>query len=265
MDLLSTLQISLCQAHSIHLTTKWHNVAYQDNINRLYLVESGSQWVRIANRKYIIKPGVFLFIPAGIIFDFGCDKQCMQHYIHFRTTLLSGIPAFNLLSYTYERNDLSEQNHRLALHTEMETLSLRPETANQMRLNGILMQLLADFIVDDNEPKNSIPQAKRFHPILTYIEAHLDQPVSVPELAERMHLNRAHFTRAFTQAFGISPARYILSRRISLSQQLLIEHPNDTLERIASLTGFLNAFHFSRSFTRITGKPPSVYRNQIRP
>ena len=147
----------------------------------------------------------------------------------------------------------------------MEALTRADNLSSSMMLHGILLQLLSAFIQDTTPETSALTHAGRFRPILSHIEAHLDRAIAVGDLARLIHLDRTHFTRSFTRTFGIGPARYALGRRIARAQQLLLDHPQDTLERIAQQTGFADAFHFSRAFCRMTGKPPSVYRKQMRP
>ena len=54
-----------------------------------------------------------------------------------------------------------------------------------------------------------------------YVEAHLEDNVSVDVLAAFAGLSPFHFARAFKESEGITPHRYLLWRRISRAQELL--------------------------------------------
>src|SRR3989344_43867 len=50
--------------------------------------------------------------------------------------------------------------------------------------------------------------------LTAFIDANLDRPLQVAELAAVVGLSRAHFTRAFQSAVGQTPHRFVLSRRL---------------------------------------------------
>jgi AraC-like DNA-binding protein len=77
-----------------------------------------------------------------------------------------------------------------------------------------------------------------------------------------MHLEPSYFTRLFTRSFGIPPVHYILQARIQQAQMLL-RQTNYTIENIGANLGFLDRFHFSRTFKNITGTSPGIYRNKL--
>lgn len=265
MELEETIRISFCHAMSVGLDASWGGRNYRDDQNRLYLASSGRGWVKVAGRKLVLEPGRTLLIPAGTVFDFGCTSPYRQHYIHFRASVLGGIPMFDLLPHRNAVDCSGMQAWRLAQHERMEAVCRDGTLAAKLECRGILLQLLAAFLTLADGDAGRLNDAGRFRSVLAYIEAHLDEAVPVPELADLAHLDRAHFTRSFTEAVGLPPGKYVTSRRIAFAQQLLRESPGATLERIARQTGFADAFHFSRVFRRVAGISPSEYRRQPRP
>ena len=92
-----------------------------------------------------------------------------------------------------------------------------------------------------------------------YIEAHLEQPLGLAELAEQAALSGYHFARMFTQSFGLPPHRYVLMRRLQRATELLASSPHE-LGDIALACGFASASHFSTRFRQHFGATPSQYR-----
>lgn len=87
--------------------------------------------------------------------------------------------------------------------------------------------------------------------------SHEEWPVA--RLAQVSGVSEAHFARAFRQAFGIPPHRYLLTRRIERAVTLLRDTELPVTE-IAFATGWASLGTFGRTFRDITGGSPSAVR-----
>lgn len=94
------------------------------------------------------------------------------------------------------------------------------------------------------------------------IDERLTGPVRVGELAEQVGLSRSHFSRAFSQRFGLAPQRYILDRRIAKARGLLVE-TDLPVSDIAMMCGFATPSHLSKAFKRAIGLTPTAYRRSL--
>ncbi|TDF86588.1 helix-turn-helix domain-containing protein [Pseudomonas sp. H9] len=97
-----------------------------------------------------------------------------------------------------------------------------------------------------------------------YIEAHLDQPLTLGELAALCNLSEYHFARMFRASFGLPPHQYLLARRLATARQLL-RFGELALGEIALRCGFASASHFSNRFRQALGATPGEYRAAFRP
>lgn len=91
--------------------------------------------------------------------------------------------------------------------------------------------------------------------------SHEDWPVA--RLAQLSHASAAHFARAFKEAFGLPPHRYLLTRRIERASTLL----RDTdlpITDIAFHTGWRSLGTFGRIFRDVTGEAPGALRQRVR-
>src|SRR5215212_5992694 len=87
--------------------------------------------------------------------------------------------------------------------------------------------------------------------------SHEEWPVE--RLASVSGVSAAHFARAFKQAFGAPPHRYLLSRRIERASALLRDTDLPIIE-IAFATGWNSLGTFGRTFRDITGESPRELR-----
>jgi AraC family transcriptional regulator len=91
------------------------------------------------------------------------------------------------------------------------------------------------------------------------VEARLDEPVSLAEIASSAGLTRMHFAAQFRAATGLRPHEYLLRRRIERAQEMLVG-TGMSLVDVALSVGFQTQSHFTSVFKRYTGQPPRAWR-----
>ena len=91
------------------------------------------------------------------------------------------------------------------------------------------------------------------------IDAASHEAWPVRRLARVSHVSAAHFARAFKDAFGVPPHRYLLTRRIERATALLRDTDMPILD-IALQTGWNSLGTFGRTFRDITGASPRELR-----
>jgi transcriptional regulator GlxA family with amidase domain len=99
--------------------------------------------------------------------------------------------------------------------------------------------------------------------LLEWLRAHLDQPLSVRQLAARASMSERTFARRFVADTGTTPQRWLIGQRILLAQQLL-EETDETVDAIADRTGFGNATALRHHFRSWRGTTPNAYRRLFR-
>lgn len=99
--------------------------------------------------------------------------------------------------------------------------------------------------------------------LLEWLRAHLDQPLTVRQLAARANMSERTFARRFVQDTGTTPQRWLTGQRILLAQQLL-EETGETVDAIADRAGFGNATALRHHFRIWRGTTPNAYRRLFR-
>jgi AraC-like DNA-binding protein len=87
-------------------------------------------------------------------------------------------------------------------------------------------------------------------------ECFLQNP-TMNEVARFGNMSSFHFFRSFKQAFGITPYKYLLHKRLEHSKILLSQKIPAT--EIAKLCGFADIFTYSKAFKKTYGIPPSKF------
>lgn len=92
--------------------------------------------------------------------------------------------------------------------------------------------------------------------------ANLDQDLEVESMAAHATMSKRNFTRRFKEVTGLSPARWVLGRRLDDARQLL-ETTNWSIERIAESCGFGSPVTFRQNFVAAYATTPTSYRNRF--
>lgn len=108
-------------------------------------------------------------------------------------------------------------------------------------------------------PHHETLPAYRLKRVLEFVETNLDRELTLAELAEVAGGSVFHFSRAFKNALGDPPYRYVLRQRIERAKQLL-SSTDLPLEAVASACGFQTVGRFSKTFARLVGDSPTRYR-----
>jgi AraC-like DNA-binding protein len=95
-------------------------------------------------------------------------------------------------------------------------------------------------------------------------DARYREPLEVADLARAAHMSPAHFSREFARAFGETPHRYLLTRRLERAAALL-RNTDRSVAEICFDVGLTSLGSFTTSFTRVYGQSPTAYRAAFPP
>lgn len=95
--------------------------------------------------------------------------------------------------------------------------------------------------------------------ILKYIDENLYTINSVTDLANIFHYNKDYIMRIFHRELKLTIIEYIQKRKVYLSLNLL-ENTNNSILKIAILSGFSSQEYYSEIFKKVIGVSPRIYR-----
>ena len=120
-----------------------------------------------------------------------------------------------------------------------------------------LVVLLSRAYNVESQPKSSVFNLAE---ALVFINKNYKNSISVKSLATLAHMSVRNFSRAFHQAYNISPINYIIQLRIQHAYELL-RITDISISEVAYLCGFQDSNYFARQFKRASGLTPKEYRN----
>src|SRR5207237_7373739 len=103
-------------------------------------------------------------------------------------------------------------------------------------------------------------QAKR---VEAHIDANLARKILIADLASLVGLSNGQFCRAFKCTFSMPAHVYLMHRRIEVAQGLMLR-TTTTLSEIALRCGMSDQAHFTRTFRRVVGETPCLWRRTRR-
>jgi transcriptional regulator GlxA family with amidase domain len=99
----------------------------------------------------------------------------------------------------------------------------------------------------------------RVSAVLITMEQHLEDGISIEDLAASVGLSRRQLERLFEDATGLSPARAFLKIRMDRARRLLLASKKPMID-VALDVGFCNASYFTKAFKHLYGQTPTQLR-----
>ena len=113
------------------------------------------------------------------------------------------------------------------------------------------MQVLLCRILEKTEAMR-MPEEDVWQSLVTYIDEHLEEGLSLGTLAQRCFYNPSYFSRMFKERFGTTLTDYVSERRLSLAERLNVETAL-TVTQIAERAGFGSTGALHRASLKLRG------------
>jgi AraC-like DNA-binding protein/ligand-binding sensor protein len=95
-----------------------------------------------------------------------------------------------------------------------------------------------------------------------YINEHLDEEISLSELARRVGSSKFYICKLFKRCMGLTFTEYRARCRVERAKKMLLE-PNRRVSEVAFDAGFQSLTHFNRIFRRFVGESPTDFREHL--
>ncbi len=107
----------------------------------------------------------------------------------------------------------------------------------------------------DLEPA-AVSNAKKF------IHSHSEEPVTLEQVLQHVHVSRFHFCRIFKKSTGVTFTEYMSRIHVAKAKNLLLD-PSLRISEIAFAAGFGSIPQFNNVFKSLVGMSPTEYRKQL--
>jgi AraC family transcriptional regulator len=152
----------------------------------------------------------------------------------------------------------------LGLMQRLTALAKQGDSAPQLLTDSVALIAATELVrLNASAPVKGALSADQVGRVKDYIEAHLGEDLSLEEIARALDFSVFHFARAFKNATGRSPYRYVIERRLARAKDMMIR-TELSLGEIALAAGFKSAAQFSRTFSDIEGQTARAFRRTAR-
>jgi AraC-like DNA-binding protein len=246
---------------NINFMAHWHK-----EIELIY-IRKGTLEINITDQNVIANEGDFIFCDSGEIhYSFASDVNNSVDFILFDPSILSLSYSKSLFtSPLVTKKDLKqygiEQHCRQLINTVIYELNHK-DAYYQNVIKSSIQQFW--FLLKRHLPRDSrnpvttnkhLSMLVQFQQLLSYIENHYQEKISLENAANRMHFSISYFSKTFKSLIGIPYVTYVNMIRIEHAINLL--QRSVTITDIALSCGFSSIRTFNRVFKQITGYTPS--------
>ena len=257
----------------------YHPLHWHEEIELLYQLNGRSD-IQIDGEKYQIQNKLLTVIDLRQVHSIHTySDTSMFICVHISKKLIEKyIPDIDLYRIYCIPDDIPDSQfpEYLSVCRQMEALLrlyITDKPAWQMESEGIILQVLAQLIrhfsrksAPDEIVLSSADRTSfnRIRDVITYVEEHFREPISLQDIAGHLGLGREYFCRFFKKNMGMSFLRYLNEVRISHVYRDL-EQTDAPIAEIAEKNGFLNQKLFNRTFREVYGCTPSAVRRKSKP
>lgn len=228
----------------------------------LGLVEEGQRTLCCKNREYSLHPDdILLFNPGN---SHGCTQSDGGTFAY----RAFNIPQDTMLALAEEITGSRAlpcfAQNVLQDDTLADCLSSLHELVLQRRSDfqkeELLFYLFSALLEHCGQPSaHSAPACpQEVEAVCAYIQQHYAEHLTLEQLCRCAGLSQSTLLRAFVQATGVTPYRYLETIRIQMARQLLGQGFSPA--EAALRTGFADQSHFTKTFSRFIGLTPGLYR-----
>ena len=136
------------------------------------------------------------------------------------------------------------------------------ELQNIILLQQIILNVLGKIPIEAFLPQKKPLLDPRIKEILKYINSHPGERHTVEGLSGKVKMSVNNFHRRFLLGTGVTPKQYLLKIRMEYAKKLFLEAEMN-IDEVASASGFLDRYHFSKTFKNYFLFSPAAFRKKF--
>lgn len=207
------------------------------------------------------KPGQMVILHPGELHDGRPDTDEGFHYrtLYLKTKLVQQVIGGNPLPYI--KGGISSDKHLHKILTPLLTDFERPLADLEYQDAVYDLATRLDEISDTPKSEKTI-NYRAARTALDYIDDNFSSEISLTDLAQVAQCDRWQLSRFFRSAFGTSPYRYSIHRRLDKASRLLLA--GSSIADSALDCGFSDQSHFGRHFKNAFGLSPKAWIDAVK-
>ncbi len=235
-------------------------------------VLSGVGRYRIEDKVYDVQEGDLIILNPGVkhqaLFVKEAEVPTTEFFVGFSDIQLPGfVPNYlPIPEGAYMIHTTGELRHKLfKICSSMEAENAVLREGRYFMLKAYLMQMLLLIIREQCEPVKqsggyafeSMNRKYIVEQLVNYLEDHYNEKISLDQIAENMYLSPFYISKIFKSETGDTPIRHLINIRLEKARDLLVNGYEGSIQEIAAMVGYDDAYHFSKLFKKHYGITPS--------
>ncbi len=245
-----------------------------DHLEIAYVMAGRGKY-NINNEIYDVEEGDLLILNPGVMHESLSGEQgeeaTTEFFVGFSDIQLPDYPP-NFLPIPdgghimHTTGEFRQKVMRICANMEEENLICKE--GRYFMLKSYLMQLILLVIREQSENISttgsyafkSVNRKYVVERMVAYFEEHYSEKISLDQIAENMYLSPFYISKIFKSETGDTPIHYLINIRMEKAKKLLEDKKESSIQEIAAMVGYDDAYHFSKLFKKRYGIAPSQIR-----
>ena len=194
-----------------------------------------------------------IFTYWAVIFGVGCGLLTFLPNKYVFIWILSSIPFYCYLFYSY-------QNY-LLFYEQVENAFEQDIQSEQELLTNSGTE--PEMVSDEEVP---VSYTEFIEKVDNWIktDGYVQQGLTIKELSEILHTNRTYLSAYIKTTYKMTFREWITSLRLEYAKNILKEHPEINIQKLAESSGFLSQSNFIKLFSEKEGCTPAKWKKSNR-
>lgn len=253
------------------------NYHCHDHLELAYVL-SGVGKYNIEGELYEVKEGDLLILNPGVhheaLTSEDSEVPTTEFFVGFSDIQLPNYP-YNYLPVQggghimHTAGEFRQKISRICAAMDLENMVCRK--GRYFMLKAYLMQMILLVIREQCETVapvssyafESVNKKYVVERIIDFFEEHYSEKISLDQIAENMYLSPFYISKIFKSEIGDTPIRHLINIRLEKAKALLESGSCSSIQEVAAMVGYDDAYHFSKLFKKHYGISPSQAKKRV--
>ena len=259
----SLVQPELIYTGLLEDAPNWFNIQHSHDFCEILYVAGGAGEAILEGKKFRLAPGDLVVVNPGTLHEERSDAKAPLRliFLAIRDFAVPGLPAGCLSQEKYRVLSRGEYRYKMDIYLR----ELLQETSSQIEFyqeisQGLVSALLVLVMrLIRINPEDEAALSQECQKIKEYLDQNFTSPITLDSLSETVYISKHYLSHLFKEQTGVSPIKYLTSKRMEKACELLSETELPVSE-VSKAVGYENPLYFSQVFKRIYGISPVKYR-----
>lgn len=259
----SLVQPELIYTGLLEDAPNWFNIQHSHDFCEILYVAGGAGEAILEGKKFRLAPGDLVVVNPGTLHEERSDAKAPLRliFLAIRDFAVPGLPAGCLSQEKYRVLSCGEYRYKMDIYLR----ELLQETSRQIEFyqeisQGLVSALLVLVMrLIRINPEDEAALSQECQKIKEYLDQNFTSPITLDSLSETVYISKHYLSHLFKEQTGVSPIKYLTSKRMEKACELLSETELPVSE-VSKAVGYENPLYFSQVFKRIYGISPVKYR-----